>query len=103
MRLWSRLLFLTISGGLIFTGPTVQRSLSAEDALPYTTWSSYLGTPDSAQYSALKQIHKSNVQRLKVAWTYPTGEGKLFRFGPLVARGVMYAMTGSHSIVALDA
>jgi len=40
---------------------------------PFTTWSQYLGGADSSQYSALKQINKSNVAKLEVAWTYPTG------------------------------
>jgi quinoprotein glucose dehydrogenase len=51
----------------------------------------------------LRQINRTNVQQLKVAWTYPTGEGAIFRFSPLVVNGVMYVLNGSHSIVALDA
>lgn len=83
--------------------------LSAGQASPngnaersYTTWRSYLGTPDAAQYSALKQINKSNVKQLQVAWTFPAGDGTI-RFDPVVIDGVMYVLTGSRSIVALDA
>src|SRR5437867_4165036 len=103
MRSLRGCLFILAVSALLFTERMARQSLSAQDVSPYSTWSSYLGTPDSAQYSALKQINKSNVQRLEVAWTYPTGDGTLVRFGPLVVRGVMYVMTGSHSIVALDA
>ena len=40
-----------------------------------TTWRDYLGGPDSSHYSALKQIDKSNVNKLEVAWTYDTSDG----------------------------
>jgi quinoprotein glucose dehydrogenase len=89
---------------LLLTGCMASGRLSAEDDdRSYTTWSSYLGTPDSAQYSALKHINKSNVQQLEVAWTYPTGEATIHRFGPLVVDRVMYVLSGSRALVALDA
>lgn len=69
----------------------------------YMGWSDYAGTPDSAQYSALTQINRSNVTRLQVAWTYPTGDNNKYFFSPLVVDGVMYVMAKGNSIVALDA
>ncbi|HEY1338389.1 MAG TPA: pyrroloquinoline quinone-dependent dehydrogenase, partial [Bryobacteraceae bacterium] len=63
----------------------------------------YGGGPDSAQYSALKQIDRSNVNRLEVAWTYPTGDGRKYFFSPLVADGLMYVLAKNNSIVALNA
>ena len=36
-------------------GGSGTRIAAAADERPYTTWSSYLGTPDSAQYSALNR------------------------------------------------
>jgi quinoprotein glucose dehydrogenase len=69
----------------------------------HTTWSDYLGGPDSAQYSALKQINKANVSQLQVAWTYPTGDKNSYSFGPIVVDGVMYVQAKNNSIVALDA
>ncbi len=72
-------------------------------AQDHTTWSDYGGAADSAQYSALKQIDRSNVSRLQVAWTYPTGDGKKYFFNPLVVDGVMYVLAKNNSIVALDA
>ena len=78
------------------------RVLSAADDKPHTTWSSYLGSPDSNQYSALKQINKGNVKQLDVAWTLPAGEGTV-RFNPIVVDSVMYVLGANRSIVALDA
>jgi glucose dehydrogenase len=72
-------------------------------AKPHTTWSDYGGTPDSAQYSALNQINRSNVQQLRVAWTYPTGDPGAYIFAPLVAADVMYVLAKNNAIVAIDA
>jgi len=72
-------------------------------AQDHTTWSDYAGAADSAQYSALKQIDRSNVGRLQVAWSYPIGDGKKYFFSPLVVDGVMYVLGKDNSIVALEA
>ena len=69
----------------------------------HTTWSEYNGGADASQYSALKQINRANVTQLKIAWTYPIGDGNLYLFNPVVADGVMYVMGKNSSIVALDA
>src|SRR6185437_14926350 len=58
---------------------------------------------DSSQYSALNQIDRANVSKLRVAWTYPTGDGNKYSFNPLVARGLMYVLAKNNSIVALNA
>src|SRR5690349_7188976 len=69
----------------------------------HKTWRDYGGASDSAQYSALAQIDRSNVSKLEVAWTYPTGDNNKYYFNPLVVDGVMYVLAHNNSIVALDA
>src|SRR5258708_25347377 len=69
----------------------------------HKTWRDYGGASDSAQYSALAQIDRSNVSQLEVAWTYPTGDSNKYFFNPLVVDGVMYVLARNNSIVALDA
>jgi quinoprotein glucose dehydrogenase len=78
--------------------------LAADAPRPYTTWSDYGGASDSMQYSALKQIDKSNVSKLELAWTYkvPDHRGN-FGFNPIVAGGMMYVLGQNNAIVALDA
>ena len=44
-------------------------------------WRDYGGSPDNSRFTTLKQIDKSNVSRLEVAWTYPYGETL---FNPIV-------------------
>jgi len=70
-------------------------------AQQYGRWSDYAGAADGAQYSALKQIGRSNVARLEQVWFYPAPGGGAFN--PSVIDGVMYAMGPQRSIVALDA
>jgi glucose dehydrogenase len=70
---------------------------------PHTSWNDYGGGADSSQYSALKQINRSNVANLQVAWKYPTGDGGGYLFNPIVVDGVMYVQAKGGSIVALDA
>jgi len=69
----------------------------------HTSWSDYSGNPDSAQYSALEQINRSNVAKLEVAWTYPTGDHNRYFFNPLVVDNIAYVLAKNNSIVALDA
>src|SRR5262245_49867164 len=69
----------------------------------FDTWKSYGGGVDSSQYSSLRQINKSNVTRLTVAWSFQTGGG--VTTNPLVVDGVMYVPQAGQAagIVALDA
>ncbi|MBV9938176.1 MAG: pyrroloquinoline quinone-dependent dehydrogenase [Acidobacteriaceae bacterium] len=69
----------------------------------HTRWSDYGGAADSAQYSALKQINRSNVKNLKIAWSYSTGDNNKYSFNPLIANGRLYVLARNNSIVALDA
>ncbi|MDE3195709.1 MAG: pyrroloquinoline quinone-dependent dehydrogenase [Acidobacteriota bacterium] len=68
-----------------------------------TPWIDYGGSADSAQYSPLRQIDRSNVRNLRIAWTYPTGDGARYLFNPVEAHGILYVLAKSNSIVALDA
>lgn len=81
-----------------------QSALRAASPKPYTTWSDYLGGSDSAQYSALDQINKSNVDQLQQVWFYPAGNNG-FRFGsnPIVVDGMMYVIGKNNTVAALDA
>ena len=76
----------------LLVGLVIVSAQSIVQKNPYTTWSSFGGTVDGMQYSALKQINKTNVSKLELAWTYLTpGRGRS-PFSPLIADGVMYVM-----------
>jgi glucose dehydrogenase len=63
-------------------------------------WRDYGGGPDSSRFVAATQITRSNVSRLQVAWTYPSGQTD---FNPLVVGGVIYSRGPNDSFVAVDA
>src|SRR5688500_18621616 len=63
-------------------------------------WLGYSGGADNSRYFASRQIDKSNVARLQVAWTYPFGDTGS---APIVVRGVIYGRGRNGSLVALDA
>jgi quinoprotein glucose dehydrogenase len=68
-----------------------------------TSWNEYLGGPDSAHYSPLKQIHTRNVDKLEPAWSYETGDELSYTFCPLVVDNIAYVAAKQGSLVALDA
>jgi quinoprotein glucose dehydrogenase len=103
----TRLLF-CITATSAFLGLAVlylPRSIGAgsqKDA--YSNWSDYGGSPDSMGYSSIKQINKTNVTQLKLAWFVPApGPAGRFSFNPLVIDGVMYVAGKDDGIYALDA
>ena len=65
-------------------------------------WPVY-GGPGQTRYSLLNQINRSNVRNLQVAWTYDSGEQGGLQTSPIVVNGVLYALTPTHKLAALDA
>src|SRR5437764_4287329 len=89
--------------GRAFGAAVVFACVLPASAQNHKTWSDYGGASDAAQYSALDQINRSNVSRLEIAWTYPTGDNNKYFFNPIVVDGVMFVLARNNSIVALDA
>ena len=67
-------------------------------------WPAYGGSSAGIRYSSLTRIDRSNVARLRVAWTYDTSDGQgASQTQPIVIGGVLFGVTPSHKIIALDA
>ncbi len=66
---------------------------------PDTWWPGFGGGVDNSRYFPSRQIDKTNVTQLQVAWTYPHGDTG----NPLVVRGVIYGRGRNGSVVAVDA
>ena len=78
-------------------------------------WRSYGGDAGGTRFSPLQQINRSNVGKLKRAWTYHMGEIERggnetnrhhvapFESTPLMVDGVLYFSTPSNRVIALDA
>jgi quinoprotein glucose dehydrogenase len=63
-------------------------------------WPGYGNGPDNSRYFASRQINKTNVNQLQVAWTYPYSDTGGY---PIVVRGVIYGRGRNGSLVAVDA
>src|ERR1700722_19142294 len=66
-------------------------------------WPAYGGQPAQDHYSSLSQINRKNVKKLKIAWTWDTGELGTMETTPVVVGHVLYTYTPSLKVVALDA
>jgi len=66
-------------------------------------WPVYGGSAGSTHYSTLAQINRSNVKNLQVAWTFDSGEQGGLQTNPIVVDGVLYGITPTQKIFALDA
>src|SRR5262245_5675163 len=91
---------------LLITASTVQAQILYErirhaDREP-GNWLTYSGNYASHHYSQLKQIDRTNVSRLKVAWMYQVRGRQHFETTPLVFGGVMYITDPPSDVTALD-
>jgi quinoprotein glucose dehydrogenase len=67
-------------------------------------WGFAGGDEGHTNYAALDQINRDNVSRLKVAWTYHSGNMKgNVQGNPLIVDGVMYITTPAQEVIAVDA
>ncbi|HMI50030.1 MAG TPA: PQQ-binding-like beta-propeller repeat protein [Candidatus Saccharimonadales bacterium] len=66
-------------------------------------WPMYGGTPENNHYSTLAQINRSNVAELAVAWSFDTGEEGGLQTSPIVVHHVLYGITPTQKVFALDA
>ncbi len=73
-------------------------------------WPVYGRDPGAQRYSPLKAIDRSNVSRLKIAWTFRTGDAyqpkhskpTAFETTPLYVDGILYIGTPLGRVIALD-
>lgn len=74
-------------------------------------WLNYGNTPEGTRFAALDDITPDNVSKLKVAWTYHTGDVAISPHGfgaedqeaPLQVGNVLYVCTPHNNVIALEA
>ncbi|QRY77852.1 glucose/quinate/shikimate family membrane-bound PQQ-dependent dehydrogenase [Pseudomonas sp. PDNC002] len=73
-------------------------------------WAHYGNTEGGSRFAALDQINRSNVDKLKVAWTYHTGDvaisdgnGAEDQLTPLQVGDKVFICTPHNNLIALDA
>ena len=83
----------------------------AAEPLKEVDWPFFGGDQAGSKYSALTQINRDNVGKLKVAWQWHTGESALaeykttpgvFEVTPLMVDGTLYLSTPYNRVIALD-
>lgn len=83
---------------LIVSGLAAPRSEKDADR----DWRIYGGTPENNHFSPLKQINRKNVKRLHQAWSFDTGETGGLQTSPIEVKGVLYGISPTQKIFALD-
>src|SRR4051794_25604907 len=69
-------------------------------------WEVSGGTSENIHYSSLSQINARNVQNLRVAWTFDSGDAypdSGIECNPIVVDGVLYATSPKLLVFAVDA
>lgn len=90
---------------------TWPQALPAQTA-PDTGWPTYGNDPGGTRYSPAKQIDRTNVSQLQVAWTYRTGalpfaeeldKKAAFEATPILIAGKLFLSTPYTHVIALNA
>ena len=84
-------------------GGTPSSTRKAPDKKESRDWPIYGGTPENSHFSSLTQISRKNVKRLRVAWTFDTEEAGGLQTSPIVVEGILYGLTPSQKVFALNA
>jgi quinoprotein glucose dehydrogenase len=66
-------------------------------------WPVYGGAPENNHYSPLAIINRDNVTKLAVAWSFDTHEEGGLQTSPIIVHGVLYGITPTQKVFALDA
>ena len=61
------------------------------------------GAPGNAHYSPLTQINRTNVAQLQVAWSFDTQESGGLQTSPIIVDGILYGITPTQKVFALEA
>ena len=80
-----------------------QSEANAKAAEKSVDWPVYGGSPENNHYSSLAQINRTNVKQLAVAWSFDTDEEGGLQTSPIIVNGVLYGITPTQRVFALDA
>jgi quinoprotein glucose dehydrogenase len=86
---------------LCISSPHALRAQTSPSS-PNQDWLTY-GSPEGTHYSPLAQINRTNVKHLSQAWTFDTGESGGLQSSPIVINGVLFGISPSQQIFALNA
>jgi quinoprotein glucose dehydrogenase len=93
------------------TALTILLAITTGTVLAGQTWTAYGGDAGGTRYSPLRQITRTNVTRLRVAWSYRTGalepktalnDKAAFEATPILIDGTLYLTTPFNQVIGLD-
>jgi quinoprotein glucose dehydrogenase len=77
--------------------------VSAQSSPANRDWSISGGEPNNTHYSPLTQINRDNVAQLEVVWSYDTQETGGLQTSPIIVDGVLYGISPTQKVFAVDA
>jgi quinoprotein glucose dehydrogenase len=94
---------MTVAASQEWTSAAQDSSPKASSSTESQDWPAYGGGLENNHYSSLAQINRDNVKRLEVAWSFDTKEEGGLQTNPIVIAGVLYGLTPTQKVFALDA
>ncbi|MBT1695314.1 PQQ-binding-like beta-propeller repeat protein [Fulvivirgaceae bacterium PWU4] len=93
---------------VLITLIVVSASCGKKNTDDYARWDLVGGNRDGNKYSSLEQIDTTNVQQLRVAWEYHTGDvdtaaHSQIQCNPIIVNGILYGTSPKLKLFALDA
>ena len=85
------------------TKPAGNARVKRSPAQEQHDWPAYGGTAENNHYSSLAQINRTNVKQLALAWSFDSQEEGGLQSTPIVVEGVLYGITPTQKVFALDA
>ncbi len=84
---------------LVSAGPQQDPALSIESH----DWPVWGGGAENLHYSSLAQVNRGNVNQLQLAWRFDTEEQGGLQTSPIIVHGVLYGLTPTQKVFALEA
>jgi quinoprotein glucose dehydrogenase len=96
-------IFLALGTSLIAASALIGLDKRRDGAGSQRDWPAYGGSAENTHYSSLTQINRSNVAHLKVAWRFDTQEPGGLQTSPIIVGNMLFGLTPSQKVFALDA
>src|SRR5947209_15402231 len=89
--------WLALASLMLLCGADSKKPTTTSVESSHREWAVYGGNSEDIRYSSLKQINRSNVTQLEVAWTYDTADGPgATQTEPIVVNGILFGVTPKH-------
>jgi quinoprotein glucose dehydrogenase len=88
---------------LLLSAAAITPQAASGQSSPSKDWAVNGGETNNTHYSPLRQITRENVGQLQVAWSYDTGETGGLQTSPIIVDGVLYGLSPTQKVFAVNA